>query len=86
MRISAEVFPPGVFIQEECDAREWTIVHLASLMEGDKDLNELALSLLVYTPQKGLLLSKKISTELGRIFDVHQDFFLNLDVAWQKEN
>ena len=84
IRVPAEVFPPGVFLKEELDARGWTVSRLASQMSGDPTVNEWSIKILLSVSDKGIPLDKELSANLGQAFGVHEDLFFNLDRLWQK--
>lgn len=70
-----EVPHPGEFIQEEIDARGWTQRDLAYIL----DLDEPALNKLI----KGKYgISPDMAKALARAFDVDDDFFANLQKAY----
>ncbi|HKS85941.1 MAG TPA: HigA family addiction module antitoxin [Pseudolabrys sp.] len=77
-----EVPHPGVFIQEELDAREWAQRDLAYILNVD----ETALNKLI--KGKGGI-SPDMAKALAKAFDVDEDFFANLqkayDIAHAKE-
>ena len=70
-----EVPRPGEFIQEELDAREWSQRDLAYIL----DIDESALNKLI----KGKYgISPDMAKALARAFDVDDDFFANLQKAY----
>lgn len=85
-RIPAEVFPVGIFILEEMKARGWTTHKVAALMRGPTDVNELAIELTLYAPTKGVLLGEDMGRDLARVFGTSEDYWLNLDKAWQQDS
>lgn len=80
----AEAFPPGEFIADELLARDWTIRDLAERMGGDVSINEFVVSILVLARPKGLLIGNDTAAQLGKAFKTSPEFWLNLDLAWQK--
>jgi len=80
----AETFPPVEFLREEMEARGWTYHDVVAAMGGDT-VDACALDFMLNATQKGLLVGKAFSASLGRAFGVSDDFFLNLDRAWQPE-
>ena len=70
-----EVPHPGEFIQEELDAREWSQRDLAYIL----DMDEPALNKLI----KGRYgISPDMAKALASAFDVDDDFFANLQKAY----
>ena len=52
MRIPAEIFPPGEFIREELEARNWTQGDLAEILDRPLQLvNEIVLGKRSITPE-----------------------------------
>jgi len=82
-RIPAECFHPSEYIQDELDARGWTLDDLATRMGGDRALNRLSLSLYftVGPGEPDLLLGDCI--DLQRAFGVSAQFFRNLEKSWR---
>jgi plasmid maintenance system antidote protein VapI len=79
-------YHPSFFIQEELDAREWTLRDLVSRMrryesEEDWDVNMLAFEMYMTIPD--VLLSEDMARDLGVAFGVSKEFFLNLHAAWR---
>ncbi len=75
-RSPAEVFPPGEFIKEELDAREWTQEDLARIL--DKPLptvNKLIQGKTAIIPET--------ASKLGAAFGTSPEFWMNLESAWQ---
>ena len=85
--MAAETFPPGEFIREELEARGWTQDDLALRLEWENyEVARLAVAFLVDAPVKGMIMGAPMSADLGRVFGVSPEFFLNLDRSWQPEN
>ena len=81
-------FPPGEFIQDELEARGWSIRELARRIGGtpaEKDVTQVALEMLVHGPVEGVLIGEDMSAQLGRVFGNNPEFFVNLDKLWQPE-
>lgn len=75
-RVPAEVFPPGEFIREELEAREWTQTDLADILGRPlKLVSDIILGKRAITPET--------ANGLGDAFDVDPQFFLNLESAYQ---
>jgi len=72
----AEVFPPGEFIKEELEARNWTQVELAEIIGRLPSLvNELVLGKRPISPE--------IAKALGEAFDTSAQYWMNLEIAYQ---
>jgi len=84
-KVSAEVFPPGVFIADEMAARGWSIEDLAKMMPGDSAENYKSLLLLIVAPKKEVVLDEATAEKLGVAFGIAPAFFLNLDTKWREE-
>lgn len=75
-RVPAEVFPPGEFIREELDARNWTQVDLAEILGRPVQVvNEIVLGKRSVTPET--------AQGLGVAFGTGAQFWLNLETAFQ---
>ena len=75
MTYTTDVPPPGHFIREELDARGWTQRDLAFILGAP----EQAVNLIV-SGKRGI--SPEMAKALGDAFDVHPDFFANLQKAY----
>ncbi len=83
-RTPAEVFPPGTFIKEELSARDWSTRDLAERMGGDNiDCNQCAAQLLIYAPNKGIILDEDTAAGLAKAFGTSKEYWENLDRAWR---
>lgn len=82
MRIPVEVWPPGLFIQEELDARGWSHDDLHAKL-GPDPIDHLAVDIVLAVHDKNLIVDEQTAAALGRAFDVSPEFFLNLDRAWR---
>jgi HTH-type transcriptional regulator/antitoxin HigA len=82
-RAPAEVFPPGEFLADEPAARGWTALELAERMGGDVERNLLAVSFLMHTPIKGLLLGHVMAGQFAAALGTDPEYWLNLDAMWQ---
>lgn len=85
MRQIAEAFPPGVFIQEEMDARGWSEEDVARRM-GDQrayGMNMLCLGFILHVHDRNLILDRETAEGLSLAFGVSAELFLNLDAAWR---
>ncbi len=75
-RIAAEVFPPGEFVKEELDAREWTQTDLAEILGRPVRLvNELIAGKKQITPET--------ARGLGEAFGTGAMFWMNLESAYR---
>jgi HTH-type transcriptional regulator/antitoxin HigA len=75
-RIAAEVFPPGEFIKEELEAREWTQTDLAEILGRPIRLvNELIAGKKQITPET--------AKGLGEAFGTGAMFWMNLESAYR---
>ncbi|HUV04018.1 MAG TPA: HigA family addiction module antitoxin [Armatimonadota bacterium] len=72
----AEVFPPGVFIKEELDARGWSQVELAEIIgRSPVEVNALVLGKRAVTPE--------MAKELGDAFGTDAQYWMNLESTYQ---
>ena len=72
----AEVFPPGVFIKEELDARGWSQVELAEVIGRLPDeVSRLISGHRVITPE--------IAKALGDAFGTSAEYWMNLESSYQ---
>lgn len=83
MTIPYKVPHPSKFIQDEVDARGWTLWDLAIRMGGDPGTNKLALDLYFAVHDKSLLIGGDCAAQLGTAFDVSPELFLNLERSWR---
>jgi HTH-type transcriptional regulator/antitoxin HigA len=74
--LPAEIFPPGDFLREELEARDWTAAHLATLLGCSPQLVEAVLA-----GQCGI--SPETARGLARALGTSPDLWLNLDAAYQ---
>lgn len=79
----AEVFPAGEHLQDELDARGWTVADLVARMPGDATVNTLSVELVLHVHEKNLLLGVHLSALLGEALGVDEAYFANLDRAWR---
>lgn len=77
---------PSFFIQEELDARGWTLDILAMRMGPEFGFNRLSLDMYfdVGPTEPNLLLGDVTSKQLGRAFNVSSEFFLKLHQRWRE--
>lgn len=76
MRIPAEIFPPGEFIREELEARNWTQGDLAEILDRPLQLvNEIVLGKRSITPET--------AQGLASAFNTSPELWLNLESAYQ---
>jgi plasmid maintenance system antidote protein VapI len=73
-------------IQEELDARGWTVDELAIRMGDNPPRNRLVLDLYMQLgPEKLTMeLGRPTAEQLGCAFDVAPELFLNLHDAWRR--
>jgi HTH-type transcriptional regulator/antitoxin HigA len=72
----AEVFPPGDFLRDELEARNWTQVDLARILGRPVQVvNEIINARRAITPQTAL--------ELAAAFGTSAELWLNLEMTWQ---
>lgn len=86
----AQVWHPSTFIQEELDARGWTLRDLVFRMrryESEKDwaINMLAFEMYMTVQEKYVMLGQSMANDLGTAFGVDPQMFLNLDELWRRE-
>jgi len=75
-RVIAEVFPPGDFIKEELEAREWSQTDLAEVLGRSVRLvNEIVNGKRAITPET--------ATGLAKAFGTSAQFWMNLESSWQ---
>jgi HTH-type transcriptional regulator/antitoxin HigA len=75
-RVPAEVFPPGEFIRDELEARDWTQGDLAEVLGRPLRLvNELISGKKAITPET--------AKGLGEAFDTGAQFWMNLETAFR---
>ena len=81
----SEASHPSEFIQEELDARGWSLNDLALRMQQD-DVRTSRLALDIYFevgPHKtGCRLGKSMAADIGQAFGVNPQFFINLENTW----
>jgi len=73
---AAEVFPPGEFIKEELEARNWTQTELAEIIGRQSSL----ISELLAGKRS---ISPDLAKELGAAFDTSAELWLNLENSYQ---
>lgn len=72
----AEVFPPGVFIKEELEARGWSQAELAEIIGRlPYEVSNLISGKTAVSPA--------IAKELGEAFDTSPEFWMNLESSYQ---
>ena len=75
-RIPAEVFPPGEFLREELDAREWSQQALADILDRPPRLiSELIAGKRAVTPET--------AKGLADAFGTSPDYWMNLESQYQ---
>lgn len=82
----------GSYIQEELDAREWSIADLAARMgdtKKEREIWELTIELhIVLGDEPGALLGQTTANALARAFGTSPQYWMNLDAhhqQWMKE-
>lgn len=85
IRLPLQADHPSWFIQEEMDARGWSLDDLALKMPGEFGLNRLSLDFYfeVGPTTPNMIIGQATADKLGVAFDVSPDFFLNLETAWR---
>ncbi|KAF0844263.1 HTH-type transcriptional regulator/antitoxin HigA [Methylovorus glucosotrophus] len=75
-RVPAEVFPPGEFLKDELDARGWTQVEFAEIIERDtRIISEIITGKRSITPETAIALGEALGTG--------PEFWLNLESQYQ---
>jgi HTH-type transcriptional regulator / antitoxin HigA len=75
-RITAETFPPGVFLEEELEERGWSQLDLAEIIgKTPKDVNLLINGKLSITPKTAIALSEAFNTS--------PQLWMNLETAYR---
>jgi len=75
-RRAAEVFPPGEFIKEELEARNWSQIELAEIIGREpKVVSDLVTGKRAVAPE--------IAKALGDAFDTSAQYWMNLDSLYQ---
>ena len=83
-RIPAEGFTLGSYIQEELDARGWSVSELALRMVAeDIAIWQLTIELQIAMDEPTLL-SQETADRLGAAFDVSPESFINLNNAYSE--
>lgn len=82
MRIPAETFPPGEFIEDEMKYRGWTLDDLHRRL-GDDPITCCCVDLCMAVHDKNLLMDERTAEALGRAFGTSSDYWMNLDRAWR---
>lgn len=89
-RTPAEAFPPGEFLQDELDARGWTVTDLVTKIGGDERqqaVNEFAILLLLICPtDPDLTMGDDLASDLARALGGSPDYWSNLDSGWRAWN
>ena len=75
-RMPAQAFPPGDFIRQELEAREWTQGDLASVMGRPAQMVSLLLS-------GRKIITPETACDLAEAFGTSAEFWLNLDNAYR---
>lgn len=80
---------PSEFIQDELDARGWSLDDLAIRMTGDEaQKNRLALDIyaLAGPENTNCRIGEEMAQSLSSAFGVSTEFFINLENSWLKAN
>ena len=78
-------FHPSVFIQDELDARGWSLHELAGRMDGSAHINRVSLELYMHAgPHDPGILLGETAAQLSQAFGVSDEFFSNLEQAWRE--
>jgi HTH-type transcriptional regulator/antitoxin HigA len=76
VRVPAEVFPPGDFLREELEAREWTQQELADILDRPPRLvNEIISGRRAITPET--------ARGFAEAFGTSAEFWMNLESRYQ---
>lgn len=91
MRKPAEIFPPGEFIQDELDARNWTDEDLAYAMtlpsEGRDEYakNLFCVQFLIAcSDDSRVLMGDDTASRLGRAFGTGKELWINVESQWRE--
>ena len=83
--MKTEAMHPSLFIQEELDARGWSLAGLANKM-GHKDqaINKLALDLYfeVGPIRANCRIGEHMAQQMAKAFGVSKELFINLENIW----
>lgn len=84
IRLLLQSLHPSWFIQDELDSRGWTLDDLAIKMNGDFGVDRLALDFYfkVGPTEPNMRIGKEDAHRIANVFEVHEDFFINLENAW----
>jgi len=75
-RIPAEIFPPGEFLKDELEARGWTQVEFAEIIERDtRTISEVICGKRLITPETAIAFGEALGTG--------PEFWLNLESQYQ---
>lgn len=83
-RLPAEVWPPGEFIREELEARNWTTQDLAERMGGNLLIDRIALDMLILIPSRNMLVGEDMARRLGAAFGTSAEYWLNLCASYRR--
>lgn len=84
-RKPAEVFHLADYLQEEMDARGWTLDDVAVRMTARQlCINKLALELFFAVREKNVVLGN-MGNDLAEAFGVSPEFLNNMHEAWRKQ-
>lgn len=73
----AETFHPGVFLEEELEARGWTCSDLADIMgRSARDIS------LIINGERGI--SPETAIGLGEAFGTSSEYWMNLETSYHK--
>lgn len=77
---------PGQFMQEEMDARGWSLedlhVAIGPTFSGKRHL---CVDLILYIHDRNLILDKYTAKAIAHAFGTSPEFWLNLDAAWREQ-
>lgn len=83
----AEAFSPGEYLQDELDARGWSMRGLAERMGGSPDeinINHCAIEMLILAEDKRVLLGDDFAQDLANALGTSKEVWLNLDKTWRE--
>lgn len=86
-RIPAEAWPVGHFLQDEMDARGWSVGDVASRMASGyhaRAVWTLTMELLLHCSDTDMTIAGETADALGRAFGTSPELWINLNASYQK--
>jgi len=79
-------FPPGEYLEEELQARGWSVEELAERMGGERDyaVNLLSAMMLIAVHDTHLILDRETAEGFARALGTSPEVWLNLDAHWRQ--